>query len=470
MYSDGFFSVDGTHGFLPVEDPLKVLPERYASLQRFLDEMPMINRRNEPGYLAISGKIEQEVQKLPNYLKLVQDESDVQVLAALFRGYGFATSAYLLEPSHQEHLRSGKYGKGRTKLPANLAQPFDCVADKLGVYPWMDYSYTYGLGNFVRSNNRSLDYQNLDMAVSFSGGQNEIGFIMLHVDINQHSPQLIGSISETLDGLSVQDPSKVLSGLKNNHDAMCKINDRRKIMWRASDHRRYNDFRAFIMGIKGNDEIFGDTGVVYEGCANESTPRMYRGQTGAQDSIIPTADIFSGLDEFYPQNELTDYLIDLRQYRPRVFRQYLRDLKVTCNGIFKRLVALNDPQLLVWLLAIVEQIYHFRNGHWQFVQKYIMGNTKYAKATGGTPIIHWIPNQIDATLSYMDIIIKKIFKVKDLQDQLDGDTWNFLLTMVESFDHKVQLLRRQQKKLETGGISEEIYEINKDYKLEEMDD
>ena len=50
---------------------------------------------------------------------------------------------------------------------------------------------------------------------------------------------------------------------------------------------------------------------------------------------------------------------------------------------------------MCYLLAIVEEIYKFRNGHWQFVQKYIVANTKYAKATGGTPIFSWIPNQIN---------------------------------------------------------------------------
>ena len=37
-----------------------------------------------------------------------------------------------------------------------------------------------------------------------------------------------------------------------------------------------------------------------------------------------------------------------------------------------------------------------------------MANTKYAKATGGTPIISWIPNQITAVLNYMSDVIDLI--------------------------------------------------------------
>ena len=49
-------------------------------------------------------------------------------------------------------------------------------------------------------------------------------------------------------------------------------------MWKASNFKNYNNFRAFIMGIQGNTEIFGD-GVVYEGTGDDSA-RQYRGQTG----------------------------------------------------------------------------------------------------------------------------------------------------------------------------------------------
>ena len=37
-----------------------------------------------------------------------------------------------------------------------------------------------------------------------------------------------------------------------------------------------------------------------------------------------------------------------------------------------------------------------------------MANTKYAKATGGTPIISWIPNQIKSVLNFIEIILNEI--------------------------------------------------------------
>jgi indoleamine 2,3-dioxygenase len=70
-----------------------------------------------------------------------------------------------------------------------------------------------------------------------------------------------------------------------------------------------------------------------------------------------------------------------------------------------------DTTGLCFLLGILEEIYHFRNGHWQFVQKYIMANTKYAMATGGTPITSWIPNQILSVIHQMEDVVAAIQQI-----------------------------------------------------------
>jgi hypothetical protein len=44
-----------------------------------------------------------------------------------------------------------------------------------------------------------------------------------------------------------------------------------------------------------------------------------------------------------------------------------------------------------------------------------MENTKYQVATGGTPITTWIPNQIEAVLNYMNIILEKIKLLNNIE-------------------------------------------------------
>jgi indoleamine 2,3-dioxygenase len=99
-FTDGFFSVDPKHGFLPIAEPLAKLPETFSGLQSLIDEMPIVKDDGSPGLLATEGAFEKAVLALPNYLSEVQSEKDPFVLAALFRAYGFVTSAYTLAPSH----------------------------------------------------------------------------------------------------------------------------------------------------------------------------------------------------------------------------------------------------------------------------------------------------------------------------------------------------------------------------------
>jgi len=453
-YSDNFFEVNHLNGFLPKKSPLAVLPERYNELQVLIDEMPIKKANGQDGLLAIEGAIEDAVKKLKNYKDVVKNEDDIFINQALFRAYAFLASAYLLAPSHFSFQKTKKYGKAHRVLPSQISEPFVLVSKKLDVYPFLDYHYAYSLGNYVKiEDSKGYEWENLAMAAKFSGMDDERGFIMLHVDINQYSPQLVGSI---LDFINAKDNHEVNQSLNNCLSSMKSINERRQIMWEASRWKHYNDFRVFIMGIKGNDEIFGD-GVIYEGVSKE--PVQYRGQTGAQDNIIPTADIFTGVINYYPSNDLTKYLLDLRSYRPICIQNFLSDLKdeMKENRLFSSIKKTNNEEGLCILIQILDEIYYFRNGHWQFVQKYIMANTKYAKATGGTPIISWIPNQITAVLNYMSDVLELI---PDNSSFIDKALFS------EQLSKKISLLDKQLQLLHGDNYNaEDVFALNKKHKL-----
>ena len=453
-YSDNFFEVNHINGFLPKKSPLAVLPEKYNELQVLIDEMPIKKADGTEGLLSRRGDIEKAVNNLSNLKHLVVEEEDVFLIQALFRAYSFLTSAYLLAPAHFNYIDTKKYGKAHTVLPSQIAEPFVIVSKKLDVYPFIDYHYSYSLGNYVKiDKSKGYEWENLAMAAKFSGMDDERGFIMLHVDINQHSPELVGSI---LDYLKSDEDKSVNLSLSKCLSSMKKINERRQIMWQASRWKHYNDFRVFIMGIKGNDEIFGD-GVIYEGVSDK--PVQYRGQTGAQDNIIPTADIFTGVIGYYPTNDLTKYLLDLRSYRPKCIQNFLSDIKSEMgdNRLFNNLKETKNEEGFCLLLQILDEIYYFRNGHWQFVQKYIMANTKYAKATGGTPIISWIPNQITAVLNYMSDVIELIpTGTKHLNKS----------SYLDSINKKKDLLNKQLQLLHGDNYNaDEVFSLNKKMNL-----
>ena len=469
QYTDGFFNVGPVHGFLPQQLPLKKLPPAYAVLQDILDKMPVQLSDTEYGYLHYPNKIEEAVAVLPNYVDEVNRENDVCVLQALFRGYSFLASAFTLESSFQHYRSTGHYGKARNILPIQIAQPFVAVAEKMDVYPWLDYHYAYSLGNFKKKDETAgLEWTNLEMCVRFSGQPDEVGFIMLHVDINQHSADLVGSVMETLKAVGEGNLKKAEEALDMNMRTMTEMNYRRKEMWKASRWQHYNDFRVFIMGVKGNDELFGD-GVTYTGVWDE--PKQFRGQTGAQDDIIPMEDIFSGVINYYPKNELTKYLLDLRTYRPKCVQQFFIDLEnevaaIHERGMFGYLKEQKSVIGLSRLLGILEQIYHFRNGHWQFVQKYIMANTPYAKATGGTPITSWLPNQLKAVMQQMQDVLNVI---ETIEGELDDSTKQIIDSNKNTLSHKQKLLEEQLAMVAGEQYSaEKVFELNEKFGLKDQ--
>uniref|UniRef100_A0A6C0I882 Indoleamine 2,3-dioxygenase n=1 Tax=viral metagenome TaxID=1070528 RepID=A0A6C0I882_9ZZZZ len=459
-YTDGFFDVSCEHGFLPIKDPLKVLPEKFDELQNLISKLHVFYSENncKNGILGIPNEIVKQVGLVPDYSDLIELETDVFVLQALYRAYTFVTSGFTLEQAYQEFLKSGNYGVARQLLPANIAVPLVLVSKKLDVYPWLDYHYSYSLGNYVKKDSSGdLHWQNLDMACKFTGTSDEIGFIMVHVYINEVSPNLVSSVIN-------YGKNKDTSSLQLCGRVMQEMNRRRRDMWSASRHERYNDFRIFIMGIKGNDNIFGK-GLVYEDCF-DNLPQQYRGQTGAQDSIIPMIDIFSGIVDYYPDNKLTEYLLDLRTYRPKCIQNFFVDLRnhYKEQPLFKQLTDAKCYEGLVYLLKIVDEVYLFRNGHWQFVQKYIMSNTKYAFATGGTPITSWLINQIEAVLEYERVIIGHLNK-NYIEELKENELW---INLSDTYNKKKDLLVEQVNELKKIDYNIEfVYKKNSELDLED---
>ena len=124
-----------------------------------------------------------------------------------------------------------------------------------------------------------------------------------------------------------------------------------------------------------------------------------------------------------------------------------------------------NSKALCYLLGVLEEIYHFRNGHWQFVQKYIMSNTKYAKATGGTPIISWLPNQMKAVMKEMHSIIGIINILK-----IDNSSQEFeLFKKIKLALSKKEMLLEEQLKLVNKKIfsAQEVFDLNKKYDLKD---
>ncbi len=350
------FVVGTSNGFLPRQEPIVL--SKYKELNQLLDEMPITKTDGKKGLLGKNG-FGKQVGNLPEYdLTTVNDP---QALMALFRDYTFATSAYLLEESDISKQKTGEYSKGRSTLPRNLAVPLSVIAKKINQRPFMEYAQSYALYNYKKIDPKGgLNCDNIKLIRAFTNEPSEAGFILTHVAMVQYTPQLVTHVCQVLDAVKEKSQSHFQQTSKKLHQTLLKINQVMETMWTASKPEDYNSFRTFIMGTKNQKELFPN-GVVYEGVS--SKPTFYRGESGANDSIIPTMDNLLELTSVMPNNPLTEILKDFRSYRPIGHNEWLLWVEKTSRSLNVREFALLDPHSTSNYLDLLDQVRDFRHRH-----------------------------------------------------------------------------------------------------------
>ncbi|KAF4126278.1 indoleamine 2,3-dioxygenase [Geosmithia morbida] len=400
------FMVSKARGFLPRADPIVTLPDEFSALESILQRMPVKTACGEPGLLA-QYKLGDEIDGglFPNLAaEMDAYRDDLPVMNALYRDYSFLASAYLLEPCHHRFIKGEPYGLGRQVLPA---------------YP-----------------KKGMEYSNLRLIRAFENGldptSSEAGFVLVHVDMVKNSGALVSGVMQCLDaaaaaadagndaerdtGATTGRRTRLNAGLESVLAALRKINAVMETMWGKSSPMAYTSFRTFIFGIT-SQSMFPD-GVVYEGL-NDGKPLSFRGESGANDSMVPLMDNL--LQVPMPDTPLTEILRDFREYRPSNHKGFLLFVRERSLELKLREYALGldgdgaddgdgddddgTRDLLrasrsLWI-QVLDQVRDFRWRHWCFAREYILKRTSHPTATGGSPIVTWLPNQLRAVLDDM---------------------------------------------------------------------
>jgi indoleamine 2,3-dioxygenase len=302
----------------------------------------------------------------------------------------------------------------------------------------MEYAGSYALYNYrLADPGAGLSYSNLRLIRAFEHGldstSSEAGFVLVHIDMARNSGPLVAGTTACFDtcaklyaeGKEKQQRGKYRvafnEGLKLILEATKKINSVMDTMWSKSKPGSYTSFRTFIFGITSQSMF--PHGVVYEG-VNDGKPMSFRGESGANDSIIPLMDNFLQIP--MPDTPLTEILSDFREYRPSNHRAFLLFAKERSLDLGLRDYALdisanatggrdNDDEQResvaesrrLWL-QILNQVRDFRWRHWCFAREYILKRTGHPTATGGSPIVTWLPNQLQAVLKEMENVYRDI--------------------------------------------------------------
>ncbi|KAH7376125.1 indoleamine 2,3-dioxygenase family protein [Plectosphaerella cucumerina] len=419
------FMVSTTRGFLPRGHPVVDLPSEFAPLDDILKRMPIKKLDGTPGLLADSKFGDAVLAELPDLTEHVDKyKDDLPLMNALYRDYSFAASAYLLEPCHERFVKGEPYGLGRQVLPRCIARPIARCAEITGFKPFIEYASGYALANYrLEDPKLGMDYDNLRLIRAFEHGldptSSEAGFVLVHIEMVKNSGPLVkGAMSlldlasETHQGrLTLDERVAMNASLASMLAALQKINAAMETMWAKSRPNSYTSFRTFIFGITSQPMF--PNGVVYEGVGDEK-PMAFRGESGANDSIVPLMD--NVLQISMPDTPLTAILRDFREYRPSNHRAFLAfvqqrsidlDIKrmVLAEGVAlpsndEAAAAIKESRGL-WI-KLLSQVREFRWRHWCFAREYILKKTSHPTATGGSPIVTWLPNQLQAVLAEMD--------------------------------------------------------------------
>lgn len=202
-------------------------------------------------------------------------------------------------------------------------------------------------------------------------------------------------------------------------------------MWSKSKPFSYSHFRTFIFGITA--QTMFPNGVKYSGVSEDYL--SFRGESGANDSMIPLMDNFLQIP--MPDTPLTHILEDFRQYRPGNHRQFLEWVLEKSRKLGTREYAMKTGNSAILLLRILDGVREFRYRHWTFTREYILRRTQHKTATGGSPVVKWLPNQLSAVLELEKQIIDDV-EAMGWQDEFVRDTKELVDRQAASLEKEVK--------------------------------
>jgi indoleamine 2,3-dioxygenase len=176
---------------------------------------------------------------------------------------------------------------------------------------------------------------------------------------------------------------------------------------RCDPYVYYNRVRPYIHAWKNSPAL--PNGLIYENIeAYAGQPQQFRGETGAQSSIVPCLD--AGLGIAHVPDLLTVYLQEMRDYMPPRHRAFLQALEKATDDLGRPLLPgyvrdrkSQSPDLWTVYCACVDLLAQFREIHIGYADSYIHrqhqahATNPTAVGTGGTPFMTYLQKHLDET-------------------------------------------------------------------------
>lgn len=372
------------NGFLGQNDPLKTFSTNSSSLGR------LENIAREIPKLLLTGSLQNSLKTLSSNDLCIDEVLDDSGQLNLAMNYlSFIAHAYMWGDQEPNEF-----------LPAAIAAPWVKAATILERPPILSYA-SYCLENWYRINSKDpISLENVALITNFLGGVDEDWFVTIHVCIEDAARGAIkaAKMISSLDASS--DQNDLVKGLSLIKDSMEAVNEIfRRMPEKCDPYIYYHRVRPFIFGTKDNPDL--PNGLIYEGEFNNQ-PQFYRGETGAQSSIIPSLD--GALQIEHTNDNLRHYLNEMREYMPKPHREFIGELEA--NSQVRSLIK-DSRDASQRYNDCLEEIRAFRALHLEYAGTYIHKQSQIKNpfgtggstitGTGGTPFMNYLRKHRDET-------------------------------------------------------------------------
>ena len=374
------------HTFLPKKNPLK----SYKTISKSLTLIE--NTAASLPKLLLTNKVQSSIDSLNKKSfsvdKILKPESKQEINLAMSH-LSFIAHAYIWGGNKPQPI-----------LPEVIAEPWVKLAAYLGRPPILSYA-SYCLDNWYKiDRDEPISLNNVALINNFLGGVDEDWFVTIHVCIEDAASGAIDAaykISHLNENNSIKD---FLSQLKQICKSLKKVNDIFSMMPQKCDpYVYYHRVRPYIFGTKDNPDL--KKGLIYENQYNNK-PQFFRGETGAQSSIIPFLDGALGIG--HTNDNLKHYLNEMRDYMPPKHRKMIERVE---NKSQAKEIILKSKILTKEYNHCVEEIRKFRAQHLEYAATYIHKQAQVksdvgtggsvVRGTGGTPFMKYLKKHRDET-------------------------------------------------------------------------
>ncbi len=374
------------HTFFPKTPPIRYYKTKSKSLSN------LTNIASELPKLLLTNKVQTTIKNLKkddfSIDLLINKENEKEINLAMAH-LSFIAHAFIWGGKKPEKI-----------LPEVISDPWVKLSKYLGRPPILSYA-SYCLDNWYKINDdQPIALDNVALINNFLGGVDEDWFVTIHVCIEDAASEAIDSAYKLSKLHENSKTDEFLLNLNRINNSLKKVNEIfSKMPEKCDPYIYYHRVRPYIFGTKDNPDL--KKGLIYENQYNNE-PQFFRGETGAQSSIIPFLDGALGIE--HTNDNLRHYLNEMRDYMPPNHRKMIEDVEVSSNA--KELIY-RSKKLIQKYNSCLEEIRKFRAQHLEYAATYIHKQAQVSnsfgsggstvRGTGGTPFMKYLKKHRDET-------------------------------------------------------------------------